>query len=140
MKIQSIFTARQLKELKEVFVKEKVTLAYVFGSQATGHKNSESDLDIAILLPKKLSTQKRFNLRLKLTEKISEIAPFQVDLIILNDIKSVFFKFIIIKEGILLYRQSEKYQLEFESKLMNEYFDFQPFLELQNKHYVENCL
>ena len=135
-----MITQEKYSEIKEIFRQNSVILAYVFGSQANNTSNKESDLDIAILLPPELTKMKRFNIRIKVAEKLSRIFKMPIDLVVFNDLKSLFFKFIIIKEGKLIYSKTQSDQLDFECKLMGEYFDFKPFLELQNKHYVQRSL
>jgi predicted nucleotidyltransferase len=126
------------KQLQAIFKNQPVELAYIFGSVATGNANKESDVDIAVLLKKDISKKKRFEIRLKLMTQLSRTFQREVDLVIFNDIKSVFFKYVIIKEGNLLYGKNEDQHVEFESRIMGEYFDFAPFLDDYNKQYVKN--
>lgn len=46
-----MITDDRLVELKGIFVKHGVVLAYLFGSQAEGTGRPSSDVDIAVLLP-----------------------------------------------------------------------------------------
>lgn len=126
------------KQLQKILKKNAIELAYIFGSVATGHANKKSDVDIAVLLKKDISKKKRFEIRLKLMTQLSPLFQREVDLIIFNDIKSVFFKYVIIREGKLLYEGEEGQRAEFESRIMGEYFDFAPFLDIYNKQYVKN--
>lgn len=130
------------EDLIKVFRSYGVRFAYVFGSQVTGHANRDSDVDIAVMLPQKSHTSKResskrFDIRLKLIPDLSRVLKKEVDVVILNDVKSLFFKYIITKEGQLIYTASEEERVNFEYKIMNDYFDFAPFLEAYNRAYVE---
>lgn len=126
------------KKLQKIFEGQPVELGYIFGSFATGHQNNESDVDIAILLKPNLSKKKRFEIRLKLMTDLSRIFHREIDLVIFNDLKSIFFKYVIVTEGKLLYEKNEDEHVEFESRILGEYFDFAPFLEIYNKNYVKN--
>lgn len=126
--------------LQHLFSINKIALAYVFGSQINGTASKNSDLDVAILFGPNLTKMQRFNLRLLLIGKLEKIFKLKIDLVILNDLRSLFFKYVIISEGKLLFKASEEEYLDFECKLTGEYFDFKPFLDIQNKNYVKNSL
>lgn len=122
----------------EIFQRYAVSAAYLFGSAARGDERKDSDIDIAILLPTNLSKEKRFKTRLLMMADLSRMLHKNIDLIILNDMSSLFFKYAIIKEGILLYEKNEDDRIDFENRILDSYFDFQPFLTLYNKQYVKN--
>lgn len=128
------------KLLGNIFQEFSVDFAYLFGSNATGHADKNSDVDIAVFFSGGFSKMQRFDLRLKLAEKLGFYFKNPVDLVVLNDLRSLFFKYVIIKEGKLIYLKSEEKMIDFECKTMSEYFDFQPFLDLYNKNYVKNSL
>lgn len=130
----------QTTKIKSIFVENHVQLAYVFGSQITGRSNMDSDIDIAVLLPKNMSKTARIKHRFKLISQLSRFLGKSVDLVVFNDLNSLFFKFIITKEGKNIFRKGERQYLDFECQLMGEYYDFKPFLDLQNKLYVERSL
>lgn len=124
----------------EILKKNKVVLAYIFGSRVDGTAGRDSDLDIAVLFDRKLAKNQRFNLRLLLMSRLEKFFGLKIDLVVLNDVNSVFLKYIISSEGRLIFSSSEDEYLDFECMAMNEYFDFKDFLDLQNKNYVKNGL
>ena len=130
----------QKKKLIPIFRRYNVRNAYLFGSTASGNNIPESDVDIAVMLPEKYTVKKRFDIRLKLTTDLNRYCGGKADVVVLNDTKSLFFQYVIIKEGILLYEKSEEERVDYEMKTMNRYFDFQPFLELYNRQYVKNSI
>ena len=130
----------QLKKLKTLFLENGVVLAYLFGSQARGEAGETSDFDIAILLPKTFSKQKRFKIRLDLMRECSRILRRDADIVALNDIASLFFKYVIFKEGQMIYQSKEDVAADFENRVFSEYFDFEPFLNLYNRQYVKHNL
>ncbi len=130
----------QLRKLRALFRKNGVVLAYLFGSQARGTAVESSDADIAVLLPAKLSKEVRFETRLILMEECAKILKKNIDLVVFNDVSSLFFRYAVIQEGILIYECAEDEYVDFESELLGNYFDFQPFLNAYNKQYVKNYL
>jgi hypothetical protein len=46
-------------EFSKIFAKHKVVFAYLFGSQATGKALKNSDIDIAIMLPRNIDAKKK---------------------------------------------------------------------------------
>lgn len=128
------------KELEVVFKGNGVIFAYLFGSQVNGGFGKNSDIDIAVMLPSASSKEERFETRLKLMSEISKIFKKDSDVIILNDTRSLFFKYVIMKEGRVIYQESEASEADFESKTLGMYFDFRPFLENYNKTYVKRIL
>jgi predicted nucleotidyltransferase len=81
-----------------------------------------------------------FKTRILLIEKLQDILQKNVEVIILNEQKSTFFKFVIIKEGKVVFEKDHEKRVDFELKTMQEYYDFQPFLEEYNKAYLEREL
>lgn len=129
-----------LGKAKSVLKQKGAALAYLFGSFADGSAVRESDIDIAVLLPRGLAKNKRMDLRIELIGTLSRALKRKTEVVVCNDIASLLFKYAIIKEGRLIYRASEEEQTDFESKLMSLYFDFQPFLNFYNRQYVKNNL
>ena len=128
------------KDLVAIFEKNKVSFAYLFGSQANGSSGKDSDVDIAVMLPFEMKKEERFDLRLKFMGEISKILKKKVDVVVLNDVSSLYFKYIIIKEGKIIYKEIDLSPAEFESKTLGIYFDFRSFLENYNKAYVKRSL
>ncbi len=61
--------------------------AYVFGSIAEGREHRESDVDLGVLLDRRVypSSAERFEVRLRLIPRLQASAGREVDLVILND-------------------------------------------------------
>lgn len=115
-----------------------ILFGYLFGSQATKKANFESDVDIALYLNKKCKDC--FQKRLSLIEKIQGVLKKPAEIIILNEQKSIFFKFVIIKEGKVIFDKHHGERVDFELRTMQEYYDFQPFIKEYNKAYLERSL
>ena len=135
------FNEKKMKKLTGVFKKNNVVFAYLFGSRATGNIIQNSDFDFAIMLPEKMSLTKRFDTRCKIISELTKILKDEkIETVVLNDTKSILFKFTIVKEGILIYEASHSIRVLFELKIANEFYDFSPFIEEYNKVYLEREL
>lgn len=109
----------------------EIKLVYLFGSRATGKTGPLSDYDFAVYLDEK-DAKKRFYLRCELVGEISKILKTNdVDVCILNDIKSPSLKYSIVKEGKILL-EKEPFKVLLEPRMLNEYFDFHYSLRKNN--------
>lgn len=127
-------------KLKPIFNNDKsIFFAYLFGSTVQGKTNFESDIDLAVFLDEKERCD-LFKKRLSLIEEIQAVLKKPVEVVILNEIKSIFFKFVIIKEGKLIFERDRNQRIDFELKTMQDYYDFRPFIEAYNRAYLERSL
>src|SRR6056297_2603399 len=122
-------------KLKLVLEEEKgILFGYFFGSIALGKTNLESDIDLAFYLDEK-EINDFFKKRLFLMEKIQSLFKKRVEVIILNEVRSIFFKFVIIKEGKIVLERDHAQRIDFELKTIQEYYDFKPFIKEYNEAY-----
>lgn len=137
MKIKS-----ELKQKVAVSLsKEKdVFFAYLFGSATRGGFNKESDLDIAVYFDNRIKPDEQFQKRLRLIEHLQNKTGRKVEVLNFAEITSIFFKFVIIKEGKVILERDHSSRVDFELKTMNDYYDFQPFLKEYNRSYIERSL
>ena len=124
----------------DVFKKNKVNFAYLFGSRVTGQITKTSDYDFAVMLLQGLSLEERFNIRLKMMTELEKILKKGIDLVILNDTQSLLLKYSIVTEGKLIYDKDTAQRIDFEILTQSEYFDFKPFLDEYNRLFVERSL
>lgn len=128
------------QKAKKVFKKDRdILFAYLFGSQVIGKTNFESDIDIAVYLDEK-RVKDLFQKRLKLIGNLEGILKKRTEVVILNEVKSIFFKFVITKEGKVIFEQDHSERVDFELKTMQDYYDYQPFLDEYNKAFLEKEL
>lgn len=124
-------------QLESLFKKEKsIVFAYVFGSVAQEQTNRESDVDIAVYFDDN-RVDDLFQERLFLIGKIQTILQKLTEVVVLNEVKSTFFKFVIIKEGKVIFERDHGTRVDFELRTMQEYYDYQPFIEEYNKAYLK---
>jgi len=110
----------------------QVVLAYIFGSTATGTRGPMSDYDFAVYLDEP-DIKKRYDIKFQLMGKLSSVLKTnKVDVAVINDTDNVYLKHAIINEGKLLF-EKEPYKVIVEPKILNEYFDFQIFINQYQK-------
>lgn len=128
----------QIEELKQVFLSEGVAFAYLFGSRAVGSANKNSDYDIAVYLQENISPKDFFDIRMNLIRKVGKVlSTDKLDLVLLNQIKSSFFKFVIIKEGDLIFDNNYPLRIDVELKIIQAYQDYKPTIDAYNQRMIE---
>lgn len=132
-------TIKNITQLKH-FLKSQsdIGFAYLYGSTLHGFFNKESDVDIAVYLKGKPNTF--FNRRLELCDKLSIITKRETNVVVFNQISSLFLKFVILKEGKLVCDNDHGLRLDYEPKTINLYYDYAPFLNAYNNKYLEKNL
>ena len=117
-----------IRLLKKIFQKERgVLFCYLFGSQATKNTASDSDVDLAIYFDEN-RIKDFFGKRLELIAEISRALKKETDAVVLNT-ASPFLRYVVLKEGKLIFERDKGKRIDFELKSLNEYFDFKPILE-----------
>ena len=127
-------TLRQ--RLQSVFAKyPDIQAAYLFGSVAAGTQRRDSDLDLA-LLPRsgKLRRQK-----LNILTDLAQAGFDNADLIIL-DTADLVLQYEAVRLNQLIYHAAEFNALAFYSKVVRQYLDFLPYLEVQRAAYKRRIL
>jgi len=121
----------KLKGLKEIFVKQGVVLAYLFGSYAKGTARASSDVDIAVLLPYDTPRSKFFDVRLALTNELMDLLhKNEVDVVVLNEATPLL-AHEIVKDGKALYEDLAVNPLpEFLVSVAKRYADTEKFRQL----------
>ncbi len=117
------------KILKEVMEGEEgVLFAYLYGSYACGDVDSESDIDVAVYLTPSdikeyLEKEKRI-----LSALIDKIHTDRIDLRILN-VLPLLLQYRVLKEGIPIFIKEEHERIDFETRVMNRFFELKPYLD-----------
>lgn len=123
-------------KLAEMLKKDKdIIAAYIFGSYASNNIGPLSDVDIAILLNKKFPKDNYFDKQLELIGEVSHILRTdEVDVVILNRAPYPF-AYGILSKNKLLFCRDDSERVKFQTKVIKEYLDFEPFLE-ENYRYL----
>lgn len=123
----------QLESLRDYFARvEQVSLAYLFGSRASGEVGPLSDFDFGVLVASPTA-----ELRYRLSRDLSRVLDAErVDLVFLNQ-APVELAYAIIAQGQLLYQQSLAARVEFEAGVLGRYGDYLPILRQQRQDLLE---
>ncbi|MGQ9665576.1 MAG: type VII toxin-antitoxin system MntA family adenylyltransferase antitoxin, partial [bacterium] len=120
------------KKLNSIFrTYPELKLVYLFGSMATGSEGPLSDYDFAIYLDTKDKTR-IYEIKADMIVRIGKLLKTDsIDVVILNLTDNPVLRYMIIKEGRLIY-EKEPFKVILEPIILNEYFDFQKMLTKHN--------
>ncbi len=123
-------------QLTSLFNASDVVLAYLFGSEAKGTANSESDIDIAVLLADQIPQveygQRVVDLN---TELIGIFQRDAIDVALLNTAPPLL-AFQVVRHGVVIYDPHHRY-VSFYINTFNRYVDTQPLRDLQWHYYLK---
>ena len=129
-------TSRLYLKLRSFFAETRsqfpVGLAYLFGSQATGRAEAQSDYDVAVLFDGNVSTDDRY----VLTHQLTELLDTDVDLVDLAR-APIELVYNIIATGQILYEKDRTTRVEFEARALGLYFDQLPILRAERRALLE---
>jgi len=115
----------QKKRIKDIAGKYKLRLILLFGSQATGKTNKESDFDIAYLPEKNLSYDDEIDINLQF------IGVFKHDRIDTVDMRKAppLFLYAIFRECLILFKEDDLIFPTYRAYAYKKYIENKPFLE-----------
>jgi len=130
-----MITDGHLDELKEIFVKHGVVLAYLFGSQAEGGVMPLSDIDLAVLFPYSVMRPERFDRQLRLISDCGRLfRRDDVDVVVLNDAPPLL-TFEVVRHGKMLYEDPAMHPaVDFAVYAISRHADTRPFRHLHNQY------
>lgn len=105
-----------------------VRAAYLFGSHAAGRAGPDSDVDLALVGPPG-------ELQLRKLDILADLAAEgldRVDLVLLDEADPVLL-FEAVHHNCLVYARPDFDHGEYFSRVLREYFDLEPYLEIQRK-------
>ncbi|MHA1292082.1 MAG: type VII toxin-antitoxin system MntA family adenylyltransferase antitoxin [Promethearchaeota archaeon] len=129
-----IIKVKELERVvKELFKNhEEIQLAYLYGSYAKGVQTEFSDIDIGIIIKKDFKETPLYFAKLSLDIEKHFNYKINVDLRILNNAKPRFL-FQIIKSSKVLFVRDKTFLYEFELKVLYQYQDIKPMLDMYDK-------
>ncbi|HFD40587.1 MAG TPA: nucleotidyltransferase domain-containing protein [Anaerolineae bacterium] len=117
-------------KLAEIFERRQVTLAYLFGSQATGQAGPLSDVDIAVLLPPGTPASRWSAIQLALTNDLIDLLGCnQVDVVVLNRAPPLLADRVV-RYGQVLFESDPLQRVRFETETLRRYLDTKPLRKL----------
>jgi len=115
-----------------------IVAAYIFGSRVSGKTTKTSDYDVAVLFEGDYSLDELLNVTLRLARAF-DVDLASVDVVGLND-APVELAYDIIARGKLVYCTDTELRVDFETRLMKEYMDLKPFLDVYYEHLFSRFL
>jgi predicted nucleotidyltransferase len=113
--------------IKNYFGGNKLVCAvYLFGSRARGDGDDLSDIDLGVLFNRKKVDN--LDLRLQFESEIGQKTEREVDVCDIEEVE-LLFAYRILSEGVLVYTSDEDRRIDFEVRLMQNYFDMKSFFE-----------
>jgi Predicted nucleotidyltransferases len=125
-----------LDALARVFQKyPEVRAVYLFGSAAEGRMHRESDLDLAVV-PRSPAARAR---RLDMLTDLARAGFCNVDLVFL-DTDDIVLKYEAVRLNQVVYQTEEFDRGEMYSRVVRQYLDFLPYLQVQREAYKPRIL
>jgi len=112
-----------------------IQAVYLFGSVASGQMHRESDLDLGIVPRNKSLRQKR----LAILTDLARRGFCNVDLVFL-DTDDIVLKYEVVRLNRVLYQTEDFDRGAMYSKVVRQYLDFRPYLEIQREAYKRRIL
>ncbi len=136
------------EEQKQIFQELGVLGVYLFGSQADGTANSESDVDFGVVLSREAKKDRtELDIYLKLYEVFLKILPaeylrgrfekraHEFDVVFLQQAPPRI-GFRSVMNGKVLYQSSSKATADFREEMMLRYFDFKYFENIYHQSFL----
>lgn len=125
-----------LEALREVFRNyPDIRAVYLFGSLAEGRPGPESDLDLAIV-PRSPAARAR---RLDILADLARVGFCDVDLVFL-DTRDIVLQYEAVRLNRVVYQAEDFDRGEMYSRVVRQYLDFLPYLQVQRKAYQRRIL
>ncbi len=107
----------------------EIQAAYIFGSVAQGRARPDSDIDIAVLLGRRLPDARALRYKLKLAAELgAALHRNDVQLMILNDAPPLL-AHRVLSRGALVFERSRAVRVRFHVQTANRYADMVPTME-----------
>jgi predicted nucleotidyltransferase len=122
-----------IKILKKNLNQDKeILFAYLYGSYACNAVHPRSDIDIAVYL-QPASIKEYIKKEKELTSVLTaKLHLDKIDLRILNTLP-ILLKYKVIKEGMPILIKDKKERVDFETMVMNRFFEIKPYLNEYNR-------
>lgn len=116
----------------------EIDCVYLFGSTARGERGPLSDIDVGILFSGLTPAARRLDLAASVGEDVERLTKSTVDVVILNDAPPAV-RHRIVRDGLLLFAIDERRRVDFESRSIDEFLDFQPVLVRYDQQLLERA-
>jgi uncharacterized protein YutE (UPF0331/DUF86 family)/predicted nucleotidyltransferase len=117
------------QKFKEIFERNGVKLAYLFGSRSRESSREESDYDFALVLGRRTTVEEEIELALELS-KVLKVPADLIDVLTLDDADPQLV-YRVMKEGKLIYASTEEERKRWERHALLTILDAREFYEWQ---------
>ena len=116
----------------------EIQAAYVFGSVASGRARADSDVDVAVLIDRRVPPGRILKYRLKLMADLgAALRRSDVDAVILNE-ASPLLAHRVLSQGTLVFERSAPARVRFQTKTASLYLDLIPIFETYIRYLKRN--
>lgn len=112
----------QIEEILSRYFKDypEISVVYLFGSEASGLSNKQSDIDVAILFQR--GKVPSMDMLLEIEDELISLTKREVDLVVLNDATPII-RMQVLKKGKKIAEHDRKDTNSFFVRTLNEYDD-----------------
>jgi len=115
-----------------------MVLAYLYGSVATGKTHARSDIDIAVATDRKLSAQKKLDVRLVLIAGCQKILQTpNIDLVFYEDLP-LQVQYHALQDSALIFSGDENLRVDLEHRTLSRYFDREYYIRRHTELLLHN--
>ena len=125
------------KDTRKILKKLNISLIYLFGSSITGTQRAESDIDIGVVFEKADRIKNTMIIFEELYLSLSQVFPDRDLDIVFLDFAPLTLQFEVVTTGKVIYRVSREFEYDYKEKIIKEYIDFKPLLDIQDQILLE---
>lgn len=125
------------KDTRKILKKLNISLIYLFGSSIIGTQREESDIDIGVVFEKPEGIKNTMILFEELYQSLSQDFPDRDLDIVFLDFAPLTLQFEVVTTGKVIYRVSRELEYDYKEKIIKEYIDFKPLLDVQDQILLE---
>ena len=125
------------KDTRKILKKLNVSLIYLFGSSIFGTERAESDIDLGVVFEKPEGIKNTMILFEELYQSLSQDFPDRDLDIVFLDFAPLTLQFEVVTTGKVIYRVSREFEYDYKEKIIKEYIDFKPLLDVQDQILLE---
>ena len=125
------------KDTRKILKKLNISLVYLFGSSIVGAQRAESDIDIGVVFEKPERIKNTMIIFEELYLSLSQVFTDQDLDIVFLDFAPLTLQFEVVTTGKVIYRVSREFEYDYKEKIIKEYIDFKPLLDVQDQILLE---
>ena len=125
------------KDTRKILKKLNISLIYLFGSSIIGTQRAESDIAIGVVFEKPEGIKNTMILFEELYQSLSQDFPDRDLDIVFLDFVPLTLQFEVVTTGKVIYRVSREFEYDYKEKIIKEYIDFKPLLDVQDQILLE---